>query len=71
MEKEKAVPRWWKDVVFIREHMAPNNKSKPTGSYYYIDMGVAEAIKLLTNALEAAITEAGEKAITSGVVSID
>ena len=71
MEKKKAVPRRWKDIVFIGEHMAPNKESKPNSSSYYKDLDLAEAIELLTNALDAAITEAGEKALPSGVVSFD
>lgn len=71
MEKKKAMPRRWKDIVFIGEHMAPNNKSKPNGSSHYIDMDVAEAIELLTNALDSAITEAGEKALPVGIVSFN
>ena len=71
MEKKKAVPRRWKDIVFIGEHMAPNNERKTNGSSHYKDVDLAEAIELLTNALEAAITEAGEKALPAGVVSFD
>ena len=48
MENKKVVPRRWKDIVFVGDHMTPNNEGKPNGSSYYLDLEVAEAIELLT-----------------------